>query len=251
MEASLAVRQPSAVRPFNTWDAAKLLALALMFIDHAGYFFFSDDLWLRAIGRGAAPIFLFLAGFAASYRFKWDIFLLGAVMSASDVLLTGHLRTQNILITILICRAIFRWLEKRGRKIERPYEWYICALALTITIAFVQYGSYGFLFALCGYLQRPDHGYPQALQRHFRFLTFITYGVIQAACFEFSWFSTLVMTAVLGGVHALLSHMEIRPVDTSRWPAGLAQAAKLASYYTGYLYAFHLIALEWMTGLPF
>src|SRR5437868_3245740 len=115
MQIALSASAAKSQRPFNTWDMTKLIALGLMFVDHAGYFYYPSDLWLRAIGRGAAPIFMFLAGFAASYRFKLDLFLLAALMTVADIAMQGHIHDQNILFSILIFRMIFDWLERHGR----------------------------------------------------------------------------------------------------------------------------------------
>jgi len=239
------------MRPFDSWDALKLLALILMFIDHSGHFFFTDEKWLRAIGRGAAPIFLFLGGFAASYRFKWDLFALALLMSVSDFLLTGHLRTQNILFTILGCRMIFAWLERRGRIIERPWEWYIGSLALFMSIFAAHYGSFGMLFAISGYLKRRRQHYPPALPRHFLILSFVTYGCYTQLFSQFSMPSLLLMVITLYGVWRLLDRLAIHDVQPVGIPPSLLRTAKLISYYSGYIYAFHLIALEWLTGIPF
>lgn len=237
----------TALSPFDSWDAIKILALLLMFIDHSGHFYFTDQLWLRAIGRGAAPIFLFLAGFAASYRFKWDIFALALLMSVSDFLLTHHFRTQNILFTILLCRMIFFWLENHGKKIARPWEWYAGTLSMIVSFFIVQYGSFGMLFAISGYMARRPQVYPQA--RHFLIASFIAYGIFSALYADFSLANGLLMAATLYGVYLLLSRLAIEPIRVA--PHGLERALKFISYYTGYIYAFHLIALEWLTGIAF
>jgi len=245
------IRHPTsgAARALNSWDAIKLLALLLMFVDHSGHFYFTGEQWLRAIGRGAVPIFLFLGGFAASYRFKWDIFALALLMSVSDVLLTHHLRTQNILFTILLCRLIFAWLESKGRTIERPWEWYAGSLALIASIFAVQYGSFGMLFAISGYLARRSQYYPQALARRFLIASFIAYGIFSAFYAGFSPINTLLMSITLCAVYLLLSRLEIKNISAG--PHWLSRFLKLISYYTGYIYALHLIALEWITGVPF
>jgi hypothetical protein len=219
-----------------------------MFVDHAGYFLLGNAPAFRAICRGAAPIFLFLAGFASSYRFKWDIFALAALMSVSDFLLAGHLRTQNILFTILLSRAVFAWLERSDRRIEHPYEWYIGSLALFMSVFIVQYGSFGFLFAISGYLKRHRQYYPEALPRYFLIASFVTYGIYTQLFSQFPAIYLLLMILTLYGVYQLLSRLTIHAING---PPPLLRAGKWVSYYSGYIYAFHLIALEWITGHPF
>jgi len=248
------IRHPSAafLRPFNSWDAAKLIALLLMFVDHSGVFFFPDQQWIRGLGRGAAPIFLFLAGYAANYRFQWDLLILALLISVSDLLLAGQLRTQNILFTILFLRLLFyTLLEKRGHIIERPYEWYVVSIVFLFTIVIVQYGTLGLLFAMCGYMQRRREHYTRAQRQRFMILTFITYCGVTVMLSQFSLLTTLCMIVSVSFVYALLWRLEIREIQCPRCPAWLMKLLKLTSYYTGYIYAFHLIALEWFTGVPF
>ncbi len=236
-------------RPLNSWDLIKILGLVLMLVDHSSVFFFQEQL-LRAIGRSAAPIFLFLAGFAASYRLKWDLLALAVLLSLSDLLLTGQLRTQNILFAIILWRLLFQALEERGLCIERPYEWYIGCVALLSTMLVVQYGTLGLLFAICGYMKRHPDRYPQAQQRIFFLLAFATYGIIQIWASGFSLLESLVMAIGLLLLYRLLLGFEIREAG-QQWPTWLRALAKLTARGMAYIYAFHLIALEWMTGIPF
>jgi hypothetical protein len=240
-------------RPFNNWDAVKLVALLLMFIDHSGAFFLREEPyeWLRGIGRGSAPIFMFLAGYAASYRFKWDLFILAALMTVSDTILAGHIRTQNILVTILVTRMILHWWDAKGKVIAHPYQWLIGAFAWVITIILTQYGSLCFMFALCGYVKRRREFYSKQLADRMLVLTFVCFALVSQFTFNFVWTSTIAMLPVLCLVCWMLSAMELRTLDTSRVPAPVIWAGKQLSAYSGYIYALHLIVLEWLTGHPF
>ena len=50
--------------PVTTTDLLKLAGLTLVLIDHYGLFFDPNADWWRVVGRGAAPVFFFLIGFA-------------------------------------------------------------------------------------------------------------------------------------------------------------------------------------------
>jgi len=238
-------------RPFDSWDVVKLVALVLMAIDHTGYFFYPDDNWLRAIGRGTAPIFLFLGGYAGSYRFKWDLLILALLMSISDLLLAGHLRPQNILFNILLCRLLLGWMERHGKKINHPYEWFFGCMAWLATNFLFHYGSFGMVFAICGYMKKRGQDYPQKLQRNYWLLAFLSYAIFSALLGSFSFFDTLLMSSTLALVAMMLWRLKIKTIDTTRWPMGLARTAKTISLYSGYIYAFHLIVLEWIMDKPF
>jgi hypothetical protein len=235
-------------RPLNHWDIAKLVGLALMFVDHSGVFFFPDTQWLRGIGRGSAPVFLFLAGYASSYRFKGSLLAVALLMSLADYLIVGHLRTQNILYSIVLCRLLFHWLEKRGKHIEHPFEWYIGSIAMLTSIFVVHYGTLGLLFAICGYMQRHSDYYPPAQRRFFFRLCFATYALLQIWLSGFTQLTALLTILSVYGVYRMLLATDTRPVRAPRW---LTVPAKTVSYYSAYIYALHLIALEWATGIPF
>lgn len=240
-------------RPFNTWDAIKLLAIILMFVDHSGAFVYTDDAhkWLRAIGRGAAPIFLFLAGYAGSFRFKWDLFILAMMMTVSDSLLAGQLRTQNILVTILLTRMFFDWWTKRGKVFTHPYEWVIGSGIWFVTMMITQYGLFGLTFGVCAYAKRRPGTYPAKVVRNMMFMAFVMFGLITQFSFEFGWRDATISWLMLAGVGTLLYRLELKPVNTSFLPEPLVWFAQQVAVYSGYIYALHLIALEWLTGIPF
>ena len=221
-----------------------------MFIDHSGAFFFPDAQWLRGIGRGAAPIFLFLGGYAASYRFKPYLLLLAVAMSLSDYCLVGHLRLQNILYSIIACRLLFDWMEKHGKRIERPFEWYVSSLALLSSLFIVQYGTLGLMFAVGGYIQRRPEHYSDAQRRLYLRLSFATYAGLEIWLSSFTLLPALLTLASVYGVYRLLLTTDTRPV-TANLPHWLMRLAKMFSYYSATIYALHLIALEWLTGTPF
>jgi hypothetical protein len=243
----------SITRPFNSWDAIKVLALFLMFVDHAGYFFFNeqDSHWMRAIGRGAAPIFLFLAGYASSYRFKWDLFALAALMTISDTLLVGHLRTQNILVTILLTRMLFYWVESRDTYIKHPYEWLIGAAFWLPTMLLTQYGTFGIIFGICGYVKRRHDLYPPHMHHDMLAIAFILFAATSIFTFRFDMIASIITTLVLTGVCWLLIRLELKPIHMPRTPRPVVWGLQQTAIYSGYIYAFHLIALEWITGKHF
>jgi len=223
---------------------AKVAAIVLMFIDHTGAYYFTDETWLRAVGRGAAPIFLYLAGFAASYRFNWEIFILATLLAIANLMLGFPLYQFNILFTILICRAILDWLEKRNKTISRPHEWFIGALALIpATCEVFMYGSLGMMFALSGYFKRKASVYSPRMQRNFMRATFVTFGLWELVAFKFFDIDTMILVIVLCGVYRFLCALEVRATDLSHYPAWLAKFCKFVSYYSARIYVLHLLII--------
>lgn len=239
-------------RDLNQWALLKLLALGFMFVDHASAFIFSSDeqvYWLRAIGRGAAPIFLFLAGFAASYRFSRELLVLGLVLSGFDWLYFRHVNTLNILFTILASRAIFQWFESRGRLMPRPWEWFVGSVAMLATSALVEYGSFGFMLAFAGYLRRHKDAYGAKLVWQVSGVMFTTYAAYQIA-FPKPPIQPVLAAAVMGGVYWLLMTFEPLAPALPRAPEGVRRLLTLLARYSGYIYVAHLIVLMWISDQP-
>ncbi|MBY0406288.1 MAG: conjugal transfer protein TraX, partial [Rickettsiales bacterium] len=204
----------SARRAFDSWDALKVAAIFLMLVDHAGVFFFNseeDAYWIRAVGRGAAPIFLFLAGYARNYRFSWELFGLAFVFTVFEWGYFWHINTLNILFTILVCRLVFQWFEGRGRVISRPIEWYTGATALFVTNVLVQYGSIGFLLALCGYVRRHEASYSKAERFSVYALCVVTYAAYQIKFFD-PVISPVVASAMIFGAMAVCLTFRLREI---------------------------------------
>ncbi len=227
---------------------AKIVALGFMFVDHTGEYFFIHDLWLRSIGRGAAPIFLFLAGYAGSYRFSREVFFLAVAMLVSNLAMGVVVEPLNILFTILMARGVLHWLEKRGKMIEKPMEWFICnAVFIFITCFFFQYGTLGMMFAIAGYMHRRPEKYAPATFRRFLMATFVAYALTFAFFFDLTPATFALMVPVLGFDYWLLSRLKVKEVKVS---GVLETPLALTSYYSGYIYVIHLIVLSWITGFP-
>lgn len=118
--------------------ALKLLALLTMTIDHVGYLFFPDQLWLRLVGRLAFPIFAFSAAQGARYthnRRRYLLRLLAWALVAEipfDLFGAGvlfSLHTANVLWTLAAGVACCWLLETR----QLPaYARYLVVLLLMV-----------------------------------------------------------------------------------------------------------------------
>jgi len=77
----------------TTHHLFKAFALVIMTIDHVGAFLYPDDLWWRAVGRIATPIWFFLVGYALVYRPRRDTALWAlALMVISPFLVRAFFR---------------------------------------------------------------------------------------------------------------------------------------------------------------
>lgn len=241
----------SGARPLNSWDMLKIIGLLFMFVDHVGAYFFIHEQWMRSVGRGAAPIFLFLGGYASSYRFSRRLLLLACVMLLSNILRGHYVQPLNILFNIMLCRAVFDWMDKRGKVVEKPFEWFVVlALFAVISNFLVQYGTLGLLFAVYGYMKRRPERYRESTHKRFLIATFLVHAGTFILFFDLTLANILLMVAVLSINYWLLTRFEIRALKTQNIPSWLVRVLSLSAHYSGEIYVAHLIVISWVTGYP-
>ena len=158
------------LRP-NLYDYLKILAILTMIVDHLGYYFFPEILWLRLIGRIAFPLFLFLVGFSGSYRWRWDLLIWGLLLWIAQLAFRywqGSLDFSfNILISILVARLVLRFFDQKPTATAFILINLFFLLLYPWFYEWMDYGSLAIFFALWGYLAK--HQYKNR--------AFIAYGV--------------------------------------------------------------------------
>lgn len=142
----------------NTHDLLKAIAIILMLVDHLGLYLLGNDLWLRTLGRGAAPLFFFLVGHNAHHRFKSEIFTYGLILTA----LTFFLE-KVLFIDILINFVLINWVLDHFaiHKLSNKMLLGIFVLLLILhlfTNLWLEYGAFGLLFAFAGRLSAEGRG---------------------------------------------------------------------------------------------
>lgn len=234
-------------RAFNGWDLLKVLAIVSMVIDHvAAYLYTTEEsiYWLRSIGRLAAPIFLFLTGYAKRYHFSKELCMLAFTLAAFDWIYFWHINTLNILWTILICRLIFNHFEKQGKIIQKPHEWFIGGLSLIALSTLFEYGSFGFLMAFSGYLLRHREHYTTKQVEIIAVLGFLVYWVWELTMPDPPVEPILTTLAIMGGYYLC----RVLPDKKLNFPGWLVAVLKPLARYSGYLYVGHLIVFMIISG---
>ena len=153
--ATRSTRPPRAV---DNTDWLKAAAIVLVSVDHFGYFFMEDDLWWSAFGRLAAPIFFFLLGFAQTRTVPLHWIWLGVVLTLLE---SWNADWTWVVPNILLSLALIRIARPYVQILVQHDGWagfflLVCGLlaVLPITSKIVDYGSEGWLWALCGLCQR-------------------------------------------------------------------------------------------------
>lgn len=136
----------------------RLLALALMLVDHAGLVFFPGQIWMRCLGRLAFPIFAFQA--AEGYRYTRDfrryclrltIFALISeipfnLMAFRTSFYPGH---QNVMFTLLLGLIACRLYDLNN-------GWVMIPVFLAAALLRPDYGILGVAAVLLFYIYRED-----------------------------------------------------------------------------------------------
>jgi hypothetical protein len=151
-----ATRFPSLAVDNTDW--LKAAGIVLVSADHFGYFFMDDELWWSAFGRLAAPIFFFLLGFAQTRTVPLHWIWLGVVLTLLESWNADWIWVApNILLSLALIRMARPYVQLLvQRKGWAGFFLAVCGLlvVLPITSKMVDYGSEGWLWALCGLCQR-------------------------------------------------------------------------------------------------
>lgn len=196
----------------NTCDLMKCLALAIMFIDHAGFYFFREHEVLRAIGRASAPIWLFFVGYFYHHRDTQKIYALAFIdYPLQQVFLSfyGAHSGFNILMTIIVSRLVVQKIMPYRSK--RSVLLLIALLLIgsnSATAPIIEYGTVMTLFALVGALKKEGH----EDVNFFMLAAFIAYGLIEQDVFKFSLHNQIVEWCALFMTFFLLKNYKLKPV---------------------------------------
>ena len=136
----------------------KLLAAVCMLIDHAGLLLFPSQIWMRAVGRLAFPLFAYFIGEGFYYtknRLKYflRIFLLG-VACQIPYAVVGYPFELGILITFSLSLCLMELLSRAQKGFSEGKEgpaWLIAFTMAVVAAGFlchhvtVDYGFFGIL----------------------------------------------------------------------------------------------------------
>lgn len=230
----------------TTYDVLKSAAVILMIIDHLGYYFFPDQLWLRAVGRLCVPIWLFLIGYARSRRI--DIFLIGGigVLLAVDAALANNLLPINILGTILLIRLTLNPLMRLIG--DNDMSLVIATVFLTalnpLLMSVWEYGGIAVILAMSGYLARHNFQGSTLIPRLYGGLSYLLFVYISYDFFHFSLPQGLFLVVGCAIIFAALFLYLPRQDVIGFRPFFSAPLLQFMSRHTLVIYVVHLIVLK-------
>jgi TraX protein len=241
-------------RQINSHDLVKILAILTMIVDNAGLFLMYDNIWMRVIGRMAAPLFFYLVGYSGSYKFKYQILALGIglclikLFVSDNPSLIGNILPLDILINFVLIKAILNRFDPA--KLRTGYLILILAVLVLIgeqTRAFVEYGSLGLAIAIGSRLIYKNHqfGKPWII------IATTAHYLIQGNSLLLSWpevsMKVMLLAIALLVLIFALSLLLFLKYELRTFTVGSAPLRTIAIYISRYslqIYFFHLAAFQ-------
>ncbi len=242
-------------------DLLKTFAIITMIIDHIGYFFYPQIEELRLIGRLSAPVWFFLLGYAMNQKLELRLWVWAFILFAG----TGYMKSGmgmlplNILLMFLFTRATLSYTMALSTKsFERLFGiFWVCLLLMIPSMALVEYGTLGFLFAMAGYMTRRkdtlEHISDTQLNG-FMVLAILAYGFNMWWQFGFETINGVMLLILLACMCLSLLHFTARTFPANQ---GLLKIIKYPLFLTGRrtleIYVLHFLFFMYLVvyGLPF
>ena len=249
MSTNISSRYP---RELTSYDFLKAAAVIFMVIDHAGFYLYEDDTWMRVIGRLCVPIWFFLIGYARTAEIP-RVLWLGALVVMASCLISGiYILPLNILVTIIVARLLRDDLARHALHNAETLRgmYLILVLAYLPTSILFEYGTLGFLFVIMGLMVRNWEEVSQQIAKPYLILyvamSFAAYWLLQGAiASEIAGPQILFLTAGLFLVALVL--MKFRLVTFPKLTSGIGSMAaivRILGRRTLEIYIFHIIVLR-------
>lgn len=235
------VARPESERHLITsYDVLKTVGVILMILDHIGLYLYPDVEMLRVIGRLAAPIFLFLIGFARTrdLPFAWVFWVAADMMVSAAV---GIAPRANILLTLLLVRLSLDYITPLlyPRSRFTIAFLFFCFAVAPLVDPFLEYASIAWPLAAVGLWARKDG----IAGIKWMAGVFFAYFVYEALKFDFSDPGLLVMAGGIMCLCPLLAYFD--PNAKLRLNTKAAAAVyRFCGRHSLLIYALHLIGLK-------
>jgi len=236
----------------NSHDLLKVSAITTMVIDHIGRFFLANNVWLRVVGRMAAPQFFFLVGYSGSYRFKRSILLYGLALCLVNYLVNPsmgileHILPINILISFTLIKVLLNKFDPT--KLSSGFLILLLAILMFLSLPtyfLIEYGTLGLCYAIGARLVNQRHPFRRlwigiTVVVHFGFeLTFLVMGHPELSTWVLPFFTGL-LVAIFGTNLIIFLNHDFRVFKIQK--KYIRTVAIYISRYSLEIYFFHLSA---------
>ena len=240
----------------TSYDILKTIAIILMIIDHLGYYFFSEDYWLRVIGRLCVPIWFFLIGYAHSRDVGLKLWIGSLILVLANIPAGLFIFPLNILPTMIFIRLVIdQYMMRSMRDFNAFWAMAFIIALLAFPSNFVsEYGTLGLIMAIYGYLVRRKEElketHPQYLSGFFTF-SLLSFLVIQQIGFGFNESQFMVMCIGIMLVMLLLYFFSpaTYPKLTKCLPGFLVKTIQFTGRRTLEIYVLHLLIFKFLAPI--
>lgn len=247
----MSVGGPAQRRPqVTTTDVLKLVGLVLVLTDHWGLFFDPGEDWWRVIGRGAAPVFFFLIGFARTRTVPRSWLVLGCILTALDVYVSDDLDdvSLNILFNFAILRLVAPWVERSVLSFVwgAPVLALACVAATPVAGVVLEYGASGWLWALLGLTVRttlPHDAGRKTARNLVAIIALSSYVFTESLDFAFAPAQSTALLLLMSALTIRFLHFRRKPSDWI-FPQWLAPGVSWAGRRSLEIYAVTLFAMQ-------
>lgn len=220
-------------RQFNNYDVAKSVAFLFMVIDHIGYYFFPQCLFLRALGRASAIIFALLFGIT---KHKKNEKILYYAFATALILyyFEGNTLPLNILFNFYLSYFLLEPVEHMYDNHKYLFNF---ILILLIPLSFmtniiIEYGVFFTFLVFCGKLLAKENKTKR--DRNTAIALFILYFVYQIINFAFRWYNCLIVAVLFILIFKNMYNFKLKDLPENR-------LLKFISRYSLQLYTLHLL----------
>ncbi len=237
-------------KDMTSYDVLKTVAVIIMIIDHIGYYFFTDDMWWRAVGRIGFPVWFFLIGHATGRGIPSKLWG-GALFLAALYLFAGsHVFPLSALVTIIFIRLTLDWVMRYALLNKVAIILTSAALVLLILPSsfLFEYGTQAIILAMFGYMVR--HKDRLALSgdflRNFAVFSFFAFVLPQFVLHGLSMPQFYLMAAGTAATVYTLFHFKAAsyPALTAKMPAPLAWLVRFGGRRTLEIYVVHIALFQ-------
>ncbi len=233
----------------TSYDLLKTAALLLMFVDHAGYFFFPEEPWFRVVGRLSAPIWFFLIGYAETRQIPKMMLLCGAAVSGMWMVSGQYLFPLNNLFSLALCRIMIdRVMQNALRSYEALWGMFLLLFFTALpAMLLLDYGTLGLMFGMLGFIVRHRSEISIEARILFGFMTAVSFAYSFINLVLMPWLSDLQLAVLFLGVWILsLGLYFFRPAEfpvLTKVTGPFAVIIRLFGRRTLEIYTIHLLIL--------
>ncbi|MCC6597720.1 MAG: hypothetical protein IT559_02905 [Alphaproteobacteria bacterium] len=247
----MSISKPALPSAITSYDLLKCFAVAIMITDHAGNYFFPDDLWWRAVGRIGFPVWFFLVGYARGRDIPLKLSVGAGILILANLLTGMAVFPLNALVTIALIRVTIDPVMKvlmRSRLILWSGSAFLFVLVIP-TFIFTEYGTQALITAIFGYLVRHrEEVKDEQLIIQYMCFALITFIILQFLTFGFTPAQMIFMGIGTAAVRSLLYYFSPKtyPALTEKLPKSVVWFVQICGRRTLEIYVVHLLLFKAM-----